>query len=285
LLTANKPRSERTPKLIFEYSNVGHKKYTPANQLKDIAKEMKRAKEDTAAIAYYIARDTPLFQLYRYPELSAFYFYIIKRDVLGSNEYLAKPFILADELKAPEVALATEIWQNFSRVSNVEIWGRDTLDSLLYVIGEIKKRALFPNEADIKVLFDKIEELVNTVKLEALQGYKAKHPTAHFALYQHTLFHLQNQSMVVLQSIKMVYIQHHVSNILMSSQQEIGNETEAYFKKIIKQSMSLSEPNNPLFNLFFTELQTRIDLGRTLVDKIHISGIAGELRRRNESEN
>ena len=57
LLTANKPRSERTPKLIFEYSNVGHKKYTPANQLKDIAKEMKRAKEDTAAIAYYIARN------------------------------------------------------------------------------------------------------------------------------------------------------------------------------------------------------------------------------------
>jgi hypothetical protein len=43
--------------LIFEYSNVGHKKYTPANQLKDIAKEMKRAKEDTAAIAYYIARN------------------------------------------------------------------------------------------------------------------------------------------------------------------------------------------------------------------------------------
>jgi hypothetical protein len=57
LLTANKPRSERTPKLIFEYSNVGHKKYTPASQLKDIAKEMKRAKEDTAAIAYYIARN------------------------------------------------------------------------------------------------------------------------------------------------------------------------------------------------------------------------------------
>ncbi len=278
-ISATKSRSERTTKLVFEYSNVGFKKYTPTNQLVDVTKEMKTAASDNDALAYYAARDLPLFQIYRYPVLAALYFYYIKRDVMGDHNYQAKPFVLVDELSTAEVNQAKEVWHNFSKISSVEIWGRDTINTFLYLLGEYKKLGLLTDEATIKLLFDKLEEMVSTIKQEAIQGYKADNPKAHFEMYQHTLLYLQNMSLVKMHNMRVVYIQHHVSNILMSNHPEIVKDTEMHFAKIIKQSILLKEPNNVLFNMFFNELKSRIDLGRNLVEQIKLVSVVENLEK------
>ncbi len=248
----------RTRKLFVEYSNIGHKKYTLHDQLKDVSAELSIAMQDEGSIIYYAAKDLPVFYFYLFPELAAFRFYSLKKNVLFSKDYLKKKFSIKTEIALPEIATAQEIWQKFSLINSAEIWCNEILSSTINQLKFAKETEQFADTKDYFLLLEKLNEIIELVEQQAEQGFKQANQQTQFELFNHEMLFMQNVSLFKLHQQFATFLMHNATNIFIVDDFEMGKETMTFLDKIMKQSSPLSLRNSKERLIYFNKLRTQI---------------------------
>ncbi len=260
VLPLEKYRSDRTTKLEMEYSDYDPVQHNLLHQLGDMLRELSIAKSDKQAMIYYMAADIPLFQLFYSKELTAFYFYLLKKLVLEREDYIRKTFILADELLQPEVAEAQKLYDLYQQLPGCELWSKQTTAQLLTYLHEMRQLKNIPHDADYSDLQNAFTALLNNVEQQAGQGHKFDIQKPLYELYLCNMLNKSNESLFVVFNTPIVFKMHNEVEILMIQNSQFGQRTLQHYKKIIARSKQLSKVNPIERQSFFNELKRLVNL-------------------------
>jgi len=212
---------------------------------------------------YFLPNDIPTFVYFQFPELAAFTFFYYKKSVLHFDEMKGLKFSVKD-LNEEHVKLGKKVQDSFNHIPSTEIWGIDTINSILRHIEFYADTNVFESKEDILCLHEKLEELVNHLEKQAELGLKftyGKSPDKHaadFRMFQNDLVTGDNSVLAEIGTMKITYINHNLINFMYTRDEGFNNYTLDSFENIIRKSTQISQVGGKARARFFNLLRKKI---------------------------
>lgn len=204
----------------------------------------------------FAARDMPLFQHFRLPELTAFKLFVWLKTVIKDPAYTNRTFdfnVLSEEtMKA-----AKKIWQLYSTIPTIEIWSDEAIHETLKQIEFYHECRFFSDEQQPRFLCDKLLDLIGMVKEDARQGKKMN--GASYQLFENEILIANNTIYARMDKIRYVYINYNTLSLLTTQQSSFCDKTVSYLENLRKNSVLISTTAEKERNKFFNRMKDRVE--------------------------
>jgi transcriptional regulator with XRE-family HTH domain len=193
----------------------------------------------------FAAEDIPVFQHFAHPELTAFKIFYWNKSILNAKGFEDKKFETI-HIDKDLLQLAKDIYERYSKITSIEIWSDDTVNSTLKQIEfywdagafKSKKDALIVCE-DVNLMFARISKQAElNVKLDI--NNKRTSSENNYALYQSDVMIGNNCVLAIMGGMKGAYISYHTFNVMLTTNANFCNETDLWLKNLIRKSNLIS---------------------------------------------
>lgn len=220
---------------------------------------------------YFLPNDIPSFVYFQFPELSAFTFFYYMKSLLNLEELKEQKFSVK-HLHAANIKLGKKVQDSFNQIPSTEIWGMDTINSILRHIAFYRDTHVFESLDDILCLYQNLDNLINHIEKQAELGFKftfgeapAKNP-ASFRMFYNDLITGDNCILAEIGDNKITYINHNLINFMFTRNEEFNNYTKATFENAIRKSTQISMVGEKSRARFFNQLRNKIRIHREAVN-------------------
>lgn len=220
---------------------------------------------------YFLPNDIAPFMYFQFPELAAFTFFYYMKSLLNLDHMRDLKFSVKN-INEAQVKLGIKVQQSFNHIPSTEIWGADTIDSLLRHIAFYRDTHVFETKADIFCVYDKLEELVNHIEKQAEAGFKFTYgepntnSAAPFKLYFNDLISGDNCVHAEIGDKRITYINHNLINFMYTRDEPFNQYTSETFQNAIRKSTQISLVGEKARTRFFNMLRKKIQLQREAVN-------------------
>ena len=220
---------------------------------------------------YFLPNDIPPFVYFQFPELAAFTFFYYQKSLLHFDEMRDQKFSVKN-LNDEHIMLGKKVQESFNHIPSTEIWGIDTINSILRHISFYSDTNVFESKEDIICLFDKLEDLITHLEKQAELGLKfnyGKSPDKNAATYRMFYNDLITGDNCVLAEIgdkKITYINHNLINFMFTRDEDFNNYTLETFKNAIRKSTQISLVGEKTRARFFDRMRKKIQLQREAIN-------------------
>jgi len=218
----------------------------------------------------FAAEDIPVFHHFARPELTAFKMFYWKKSILNAKEFEDKkydPSFIDEEL----MQVAEKIYQQYSKVSSIEIWSDDTANSTIKQIEFYWEAGIFKTKEDALRICDQVSQMLERIKRQAELNVKLDKddkPTSaesNYALYHSDVMIGNNCVMVTTGGVKATYLSYHTFNTILTTNAGFCNETDQWLKTLIRKSNLISGVAEKQRYRYFKKIE---DTMKKLRDKI-----------------
>ena len=212
---------------------------------------------------YFLPNDIPPFAYFQFPELAAFTFFFYKKSLLHFDEMNDLKFSVKD-LNENHVKLGKKVQASFNHIPSTEIWGIDTINSMLRHISFYRDTHIFESEEDILCLYDKLEELVTHLEKQAELGLKFNYGelpdknSVPYRMFHNDLITGDNCVLAEIGINKITYINHNLINFMFTRNENFNNYTFETFENAIRKSTQISLVGEKARARFFNRLRKKI---------------------------
>ena len=213
------------------------------NMKRDIYTLLKFPENERSVI--YAAEDIPVFQHFAHPFLTAFKIFYWNKSILNAPGFEDKKF---DTLHVDTdlVGIARDIYDAYAKISSIEIWSDDTVNSTLKQVEFYWEAGAFKSKEDalkvcgeLSLLFSRISKQAEmNVKFDS--NNKPASSENNYALYQSDVMIGNNCVMSQMGNIKGSYISYHTFNVMLTMNPGFCNETDLWLKNLIRKSNLIS---------------------------------------------
>ncbi|MEA2042282.1 MAG: hypothetical protein U9N85_06985 [Bacteroidota bacterium] len=239
--------------------------------LSSILDDMKRiyASENNEII--YAAIDVPIFHHFKYPELSAFKMFYWMKAVVDIPEMEEKKFSI--EHVSPQYAeLGKAIYDIYTRIPSIEIWTKETINSLVKQIEFFWDSGHFETTEDALKVCEQAKLEIQTLKDQAKAGNKLMQENGAqenaFTLY-HCDIEIGNNCIYTKRAESdLVYLSVHTFNKIITGNPEFVKDSAVWLNNLIKKSTLISGVSEKSRYKFFKSVDTKLD---RLYEKIQAS--------------
>jgi hypothetical protein len=204
----------------------------------------------------FTAKDVPVFHYFNYPELSAFKMFFWMKSVLNYTNLQSEKF---DSKYVPSQYLNTgrKISNTYSKTPSTELSSDETTNVTLKQIEFYIESGFFKSKEDALSILDQYSQMVNTIREQAAKGLK--HPEVQFSLYKNEILIADNTIFFKLDSKKVTYISHNITELLMTTHEEFCNQTEQFITNLQSRSILISAISEKERNKFFNGISEKIE--------------------------
>ena len=248
----------------FRSSSISPGTYNLHDHLGNIVKGLNFFSQFPDAETWYNAMNVPPFQIFMVPELAQFLMYFWQRSIGHFAEFENKPFSFKNkDDKAEE--MRKQILQFYIHKPVTEIWGEETMNSIIRQIEYYHEAEVFESKKDVVLLLEKLNDLILHVKREAELGYKflfGKEPNGVEGNYKLYFNELALSDTTVLQmggGNRMVYLVHNTVNFLTTSDPKFCDEVQEGLKRLVSQSTLISGASEKQRNRIFNRMMKRVE--------------------------
>ena len=212
---------------------------------------------------YFLPNDIAPFIYFQFPQLSSLTFFYYMKSLLGFDEMKDLKFSVKNVNEA-HVKLGIKVQDSFNHIPSTEIWGTDTIDSILRHISFYKDTHVFESKEDIFNLYDTLDELINHLEKQAELGIKfnyGKQPdknAAPFRLFYNDLITGDNCVLAEIGDIRITYINHNLINFMYTRDERFNNFTWDTFQNAIRKSTQISLVGEKARTRFFNGFRKKI---------------------------
>lgn len=212
---------------------------------------------------YFLPNDIPPFAYFQFPELAAFTFFFYKKSLLHFDEMNDRKFSVKN-LDADHAKLGKKVQAAFNQIPSTEIWGIDTINSMLRHISFYRDTHLFESNEDIFSLYDKLEDLVTHLEKQAELGLKFNYGespdknAAAYHMFHNDLISGDNCVLAEIGTNKITYINHNLINFMFTRNEDFNNYTFETFENAIRKSTQISIIGEKARAGFFNRLRKKI---------------------------
>ena len=218
---------------------------------------------------YYYTKDLPFITHFQIRELAAFKYFFWKKSILQYDSLKGVKFSM-NSLDDKTFELGLKVIEEYNKVPATEIWNIESINSTIRQIEFYREAKIFESAADVTLIYEKVEELINHHESQAEQGKKfmmGKQPgpgSAEYHLFNNELILGDNSFLVVTDNMKICYLTHSVLNFISTSDERFCNYRLSSIQNLIKKSTQISEVGEKERTRFFNKLRDKIKLAARL---------------------
>lgn len=221
---------------------------------------------------FYAAEDIPIFHLFKFPELSSFKIFYWMKSVLNVPSLRDKKFDVS--LIDKEILdIGKKIFEIYNTIPSTEIWTELTINSLLKQIGYYSESGLFENKETLFIICKQLVVMLKSIQKQAelstkfVSEKKIYENPNNFSLYASEVEIGNNCILTTIGESKTVYLTCNTFNKMLTTNVNFCNETETWFKNLIKQSVLISGVGEKQRYRFF---QKEIEKVNELIERLKI---------------
>lgn len=213
---------------------------------------------------YILLKDMPHFIHFHIPELAAFKFFLWMKSILHFDSMKAMKFSLNDEMYEKYYAIGKKVIALYNRIPITEIWNIENINSTIRQFNFYAEAGAFKNKSDLKILYQKLEELVNHIERQAELGCKfsiGKEPDANsgeYRLFVNELILGDNTYLAELDQHRITFLNHSVLYFVATRDERFNRAIHENIQNLIKKSTMISTVGEKDRSRFFDQLRERI---------------------------
>jgi plasmid maintenance system antidote protein VapI len=257
--------------VTFNYNEV-HSGRHFVRYLTEIRDDMVRISKAPEKHITYAAVDVPIFHYFKYPEYYYFKMFYWLRSVASDPDLQAKKFRLADI--DPEITqLCRELADLYAVIPSTEVWSDSILASVLKQVSYYWLSGVFESKEDALRLVQSIRKTMETVQRESEMNLKlmisggSKDLHSNFNLYQSEIEIGNNNILVALGDMKILYTSFHTFNKMFTTNRDYCKLTDNWMKNLIKQANLISGVGEKYRFQFFRKMFCQLDALNQLIEK------------------
>jgi BetR domain len=219
----------------------------------------------------YLMKDIPPFVHFHIPELASFKFFFWMKSILHNEDLKGAKFSFNDPGYEKFHIISKKIIQIYSQIPTTEIWNIESINSSLRQIEFYREAGSFKNIEDVKLLYDKTEELINHIEKQAELGVKfniGQKPAANAAEYRLFVNELilgDNTILAELNNTRITFLNHSVLYFVSTRDERFNTAMFISLENLIKKSTMISKIGEKERVAFFNRLRDIIHQHRALL--------------------
>ena len=213
---------------------------------------------------YFLMKDIPPFVHFQITELAAFRCFFYMKSILQDERLKGIKFSLNDPRYDKYKGQTQKITELYSKVSITEIWNIETLNSTLNQIEFYIDAGAFEKKEDIRVLYGKVEDLVNHIEKQAELGVQfrmGEQPmpdAAEYRMFVNELILGNNTFFAEIGDNRMTYINHSAIYFIATRNERFNNSMHNGLQNLMKKSTMISAIGEKDRAGFFNRLRNKI---------------------------
>jgi hypothetical protein len=254
----------RSNSTLFQTSYINNTQYTFDNYLKDLLNQLKYIEGFIKKEIFFLTKDLHIFANMLSEPFFAFRYFFWNKSIVSSPEFATKGFTL-DCLTAETKAIAEDMAKTYSRIPSTEIWNTEAVNSIILQVEYYKEMGIFSSAADIKAVYDSIEETLLHLKEQAEYGvkfYPGENPSMkkqNLRFFYNRVVLGDNTILVTTDHIRTVYLNHNVLNYMITRDEKFCANTFNELDTLTRRSTMISETGEKQRNIFFNILISKIE--------------------------
>jgi hypothetical protein len=211
----------------------------------------------------YMTKDMALFHNFYYRPLIAFRYFFWMKTIIQDPRFADKDFefsILSEEIEK----LSQKLVMAYNKVPSTEIWNTECINSTISQIEFYKESGLFTSSADIKTVYESLEETIIHLKNEVEYGTKfmpdenPESKKSNFRFFYNRIILGDNTVLVVTDRVKTAFVNYDVLNYMSTQDESFCNPFYDDLHRMMKKSTQISQTSEKQRNIFFGILLNKI---------------------------
>ena len=205
----------------------------------------------------------PIFHNFYYQPLIAFRYFFWMKTIIQHPDFQNKSFEF--NCVSPVIEkLSCELVAEYNKIPSVEIWNTECINAAISQIEFYRDSGYFSSAADIKLVYESLEETFNHLKSLAEYGCKYmpgenyENKKINFKFFHNRVVLGDNTIMVITDSNKTVFLNYDGLNYINTSDGAFCNACYADLQNLMKRSTLISQTSEKQRNIFFGIMLNRI---------------------------
>jgi hypothetical protein len=253
----------KTNSLLFQNIRVNNQGNTYSQYLSGLIQLVQQIEGFLSKEIIYLTKDIPIFHNFYFLPLNEFRYYFWMKNILGHPDFLEKEF---EFKQVPEtvISLSRQLIQLYSKIPSVEIWNTECINSTISQIEFCKDSGLFSSVADIKTVYEALEETILHIQAQAesgikfMPGEKPLKKKTDFRFFYNRVVLGDNTILVTTDHTKSVHLNYNVLNYLTTSDEEFCKKCNEDLQNLMRKATQISQTSEKQRNIFFGILLSKI---------------------------
>ena len=249
---------------IFQNIRIDFTKYNYEEFLKSLLQQARQLEGSPHSEIIYLSKDVPIFHNFYYKPLIAFRYFFWMKTMLLDPGFATHHFNF--NCITPEIeTLSQDLLKAYQKIPSTEIWNSESINSTISQIEFYKDSGYFSSAADIKTVYEALEETINHMKVQVEYGCKFM-PGENFQMKKNNFNFFfnrvvlgDNTVLVVADRVKTAYLNYGLLNYLVTRDETFCNDCYDDIQNLKKRSTMLSQSSERQRNIFFGILLSKIE--------------------------
>lgn len=250
--------------VLFQNVRINIHNYSYETYLGDLLKQVQYVNSFIQKEIIYRTKDVPIFQNFYFKPLIAFRYFFWMKSILQKPEFSNREF----ELKCVPIEienLSYELVRSYHKIPSVEIWNTECINSVISQIEFYKDSGYFSSAADIKIVYESLEETFIHLKSQVEYGCKFmpdENPNTkkmNFRFFYNRVALGDNTIMVVTDRVKTVFLNYDVLNYMLTRDEAFCGPCYDDLQNLMKKSTLISQTSEKQRNIFFGIMMAKIE--------------------------
>jgi hypothetical protein len=256
----------QTGSALFQNVRVNTDNYQYEQYLKDLIRQLQYIGGFIHKEFIYRTKDIPIFHNFYYKPLIAFRYFFWMKTIIQHPDFIDKDFEL--DCVSPEIEkLSQDLILEYNKIPSVEIWNTECINAAITQIEFYKDSGHFASAADIKTVYDSLEETFIHLKNEVEYGCKfmpGENPETqktNFKFFYNRSVLGDNAIMVVTDRVKTAFLNYDGLNYILTRDESFCDpfygDLQSQMKKATVISQTSEKQRNIFFNIMLNKIQER----------------------------
>ncbi len=254
----------KSSSVLFQDIRIRPNQYTYRQFLQGILSQVEGLSNFIRREIIYMSKDLPVFHNFYYRPLTAFRYFFWMKTHLQQPDFADKDFDFS--LLPPDIEkLSQDVAKVYQKVPSIEMWNTESINSTISQIEFSKDSGHFSSSADIKTIYESLEETVCHLKEQAEYGCKfmpGENPESkkdNFKLFFNRVVLGDNTVLATADFVKTCFINYGHLNYIMTVDENFCNQLYKDFENLIKRSTQISQSSEKQRNIFFGIILSKIN--------------------------
>lgn len=249
---------------LFQNIRVNAHDYNYEHYLREMLKQLQHISSFIHKEIIYRTKDMPLFHNFHYKPLIAFRYYFWMNTIIQHPDFNKREFDL--NCVSPEIiSLSQELCRAYNNVPSIEIWNTECINSAISQIEFYKDSGYFSSAADIKIVYEALEETFVHLKNQVEYGAKfmpeenREMKRSNFIFFHNRVVLGDNTILIATDNVKTVILNYDALHYISTRDETFCNYCYHDLQKLMKRSTIISETSEKQRNIFFGIMLNKIN--------------------------
>ena len=250
--------------VVFSNIRINNQHYSYEKYLTGLLGLVRQISSCSEKEIIYLTKDVPIVHNFYFSPLIAFRYFFWMKNILQHPDFAGRGFMMNGVSPAIE-SVSRELAREYTRIPSVEIWNSECINSTISQVEFCKDSGYFSSAADIRVVYQSLEETIHHLKAQVEAGVKfmpGEDPGSakgNYRFFYNRVILGDNTILVRAGQARTVYLNYDVLNYMTTRDEVFCGQCHDDLQRLMRQSTLISQTGEKKRNIFFGILLAKIN--------------------------